>query len=74
LKAHGFEIINIDSTIICEEPKLSKHIPSMIAHISKLLEIQKDCLNIKAKTNEKLGYLGQSEAIEAQAIVLVQSV
>jgi len=74
VKSHGFEIINIDSTIICQEPKLSKHIPSMIAHISQLLEIDLSCINIKAKTNEGLGYLGQSEAIETQAVVLVQSI
>jgi len=74
LKSRGFIILNIDSTIICEQPKLSQFIPSMIAHISQLLELQIACLNIKAKTNEKLGYLGQSEAIEAQAIVLVQYV
>jgi 2-C-methyl-D-erythritol 2,4-cyclodiphosphate synthase/2-C-methyl-D-erythritol 4-phosphate cytidylyltransferase len=72
LKSKGFEVINIDSTIICQEPKLSQHIPSMMASISQLLGIHEACLNIKAKTNEGLGYLGQSEAIEAQAIVLVQ--
>jgi 2-C-methyl-D-erythritol 2,4-cyclodiphosphate synthase/2-C-methyl-D-erythritol 4-phosphate cytidylyltransferase len=68
----GFELINIDATIICQSPKLSPYISSMMAKVSEILGIETSRVNIKAKTNEGLGYLGNSEAIETQAIVLLQ--
>ena len=70
----GFTLINMDATIVCQSPKLSKYLPDMIDTISKLLEIEPTKINIKAKTNEGLGYLGNSEAIETQVIVLLQLV
>jgi len=72
VKGKGFELINIDATIICQSPKLSPYISSMIAKISETLAVDASRINIKAKTNEGLGYLGNSEAIETQAIVLLQ--
>jgi 2-C-methyl-D-erythritol 4-phosphate cytidylyltransferase/2-C-methyl-D-erythritol 2,4-cyclodiphosphate synthase len=68
----GLELINLDATIICQNPKLSPYISSMIAKISDSLAVDASRVNIKAKTNEGLGYLGNSEAIETQAIVLLQ--
>jgi 2-C-methyl-D-erythritol 4-phosphate cytidylyltransferase/2-C-methyl-D-erythritol 2,4-cyclodiphosphate synthase len=68
----GFNILNIDATIICQAPKLAQHIPCMILNIGKVLKIDPSLVNIKAKTNEGLGYLGNSEAIETQAVVLLQ--
>ena len=73
VKAKGFSIVNIDATIICQSPKLAQQIPSMISRIAEILHIAPSQINIKAKTNEGLGYLGNSEAIEAQAIVLIQT-
>ena len=67
----GYSIVNIDATIICQAPKLAQHIPSMILSIGKVLKIDSSLVNIKAKTNEGLGYLGNSEAIETQAVVLL---
>ena len=67
----GYSIMNIDATIICQAPKLAQHIPSMILNIGKVLNIDSSIVNIKAKTNEGLGYLGNSEAIETQAVVLL---
>jgi 2-C-methyl-D-erythritol 4-phosphate cytidylyltransferase / 2-C-methyl-D-erythritol 2,4-cyclodiphosphate synthase len=72
IKQKGFEIVNIDATIICQKPKLALHLPKMIDTISDLLQIKPQSINLKAKTNEGLGYLGNSEAIETQAIVLLQ--
>jgi 2-C-methyl-D-erythritol 2,4-cyclodiphosphate synthase len=72
VKEKGFELINLDATIICQSPKLSPHISSMIAKVSETLAVDASRINIKAKTNEGLGYLGNSEAIETQAIVLLQ--
>lgn len=67
----GWQVVNVDSTIIVQRPKMAPHIPAMVAHIAADLGLAPDCVNVKAKTNEKLGYLGRSEAIEAQAVVLL---
>lgn len=71
-KEKGFKLINIDSTVICQSPKLAPHMAAMHESLSRLCGLPLDCVNIKAKTNEKLGYLGRQEAIEAQAVVLMQ--
>ena len=63
--------MNVDATIICQTPKLAPFIPIMTGHLSKLMQIDQARINIKAKTNEGLGYLGQAEAIEAQVVVLL---
>ncbi len=67
----GFTLINVDSTVIAQAPKLSPHIDAMRACIAEDLKLPLDRVNVKAKTNEKLGYLGRSEGIEAQAAVLL---
>lgn len=67
----GWRVINVDSTIIAQKPKLAPHIPAMRVNIAHDLGIGLLCVNIKGKTNERLGYLGREEAIEAQAVVLL---
>ncbi|QGZ61533.1 2-C-methyl-D-erythritol 2,4-cyclodiphosphate synthase [Paraburkholderia acidisoli] len=67
----GFTLINVDTTVIAQAPKLAPHIESMRATIAEDLQLPVDRVNVKAKTNEKLGYLGRSEGIEAQAAVLL---
>ena len=71
LAEKGWQPVNVDTTLIAQKPKLAPHAPAMVANIAADLGIAPDCVNIKGKTNEKLGYLGREEAIEAQAIVLV---
>ena len=68
----GFTIVNVDSTVIAQAPKLAAHIAAMRENLAHDLSLPADCVNVKAKTNEKLGYLGRSEGIEAQAIVLIK--
>jgi 2-C-methyl-D-erythritol 2,4-cyclodiphosphate synthase len=70
-RAAGFEIGNVDATVIAQEPKLARHLPLMIGRISQALQCEPGRINLKAKTNERLGYLGRSEGIEAQAVVLL---
>ena len=70
-KQKGFSLINVDSTLICQSPKLAPHMAAMHASLSTLCGLPPDAVNIKAKTNETLGYLGRKEAIEAQAVVLM---
>lgn len=67
----GWSVVNVDSTVIAQQPKLRPHIDAMRANIAEDLGLDIDCVNIKGKTNEKLGYLGRMEAIEAQAVVLL---
>ncbi|CAG7601887.1 2-C-methyl-D-erythritol 2,4-cyclodiphosphate synthase [Candidatus Vallotia tarda] len=67
----GYRIVNVDSTIIAQHPKMSQYIPSMRENIAIDLNVNDDAVNIKAKTNENLGYLGRGKAIEAQAIALL---
>ena len=67
----GWKVVNVDTTVIAQKPKLAPHIPSMRANIAADLGLPENCVNIKGKTNEKLGYLGRMEAIEAQAAVLL---
>lgn len=68
----GFRIENVDSTVIAQAPKLAPHIDAMRANIAEDLGLPLDRVNVKAKTNEKLGYLGRGEGIEAQAAALVR--
>ena len=72
VQALGWRVVNVDTTIIAQKPKLAPHIPAMRANIAADLGIQTARVNIKGKTNEKLGYLGRMEAIEAQAAVLLE--
>ncbi|HFC8497545.1 TPA: 2-C-methyl-D-erythritol 2,4-cyclodiphosphate synthase [Neisseria subflava] len=71
VQALGWKVVNVDATVIAQKPKLAPHIPSMRANIAADLGLPENCVNIKGKTNEKLGYLGRMEAIEAQAAVLL---
>ncbi|MDU0809923.1 MAG: 2-C-methyl-D-erythritol 2,4-cyclodiphosphate synthase [Burkholderia sp.] len=67
----GFSIQNIDSTVIAQAPNLKQYIELMRANIAEDVRLSVDRINVKAKTNEKLGYLGRCDGIEAQAIVLL---
>jgi 2-C-methyl-D-erythritol 2,4-cyclodiphosphate synthase len=67
----GFGIMNVDTTVIAQAPKLAPHIEAIRANIAEDLELPLSRVNVKAKTNEKLGYLGRKEGIEAQAAVLL---
>jgi 2-C-methyl-D-erythritol 2,4-cyclodiphosphate synthase len=69
--ASGYAIGNIDATIIAQRPKMAPHIASMVANIALDLSIAIGQVNIKAKTNEKLGYLGREEGIAAEAVALL---
>ena len=72
LAEEGWRPVNVDATIIAQQPKLAPHAAAMVANVAVDLGISPDSVNIKGKTNEKLGYLGRQEAIEAQAVVLVE--
>lgn len=69
--AAGYVIGNIDATIIAQQPKMAPHIPAMVANVAADLGVAVGQVNIKAKTNEKLGYLGREEGIAAEAVALL---
>ncbi len=73
VRAAGWEIVNIDSTLIAQAPKLAPHIPAMCARIAQTLAIDVGCVNVKAKTAEKMGPVGEGRAIEARAVCLLQA-
>jgi 2-C-methyl-D-erythritol 2,4-cyclodiphosphate synthase len=70
----GYAVANVDSTIIAQQPKMAPHISTMVSNIAQDLQIENHQVNVKAKTNEKLGYLGREEGMEAQAVVLIYKV
>jgi 2-C-methyl-D-erythritol 2,4-cyclodiphosphate synthase len=72
LKNRGWAIGNIDCLIIAEEPKLSPFFDLMCCNIAQALSVNKECIGLKAKTNEGLGFIGQGEAIAAYAVALVE--
>jgi len=71
VREHGLHIGNVDSTVIAQSPRLAPHIEAMRARIAQALDIAPANVNVKAKTAEKLGPVGEGLAIEARAIVLL---
>lgn len=74
VKEKGYQLVNADMTIIAQAPKMAPHIASMCEKIAEDLQVDVDCINVKATTTEKLGFEGRKEGIAVQAIVLVASV
>ena len=68
----GWQIVNVDSTINAQHPKMAPHIPAMIRMIAADLGLTEGCVNVKAKTAEKLGFVGREEGISAEAVVLIE--
>ena len=71
VRAKGYEIGNIDSTVIAQAPKLAPHIPGMRARIAQALGLDIDQVNVKAKTAERMGPVGEGKAMEARAAALL---
>jgi 2-C-methyl-D-erythritol 2,4-cyclodiphosphate synthase len=69
--AAGYAVGNVDATVIAQAPKMAPHIPDMVRHIASDLDLAAEQVNVKAKTNEKLGFLGREEGIAAEAVALI---
>ena len=74
LTAAGWRIVNVDTTINAQRPKMAPHIPLMVARIAEDLGIAPDCVNVKAKTAERLGFVGREEGISADAVALIERI
>jgi len=73
VRAEGWLIVNLDATIVAQAPKMAPHIPAMRARLAEVLGIQLAQVNVKAKTAEKMGPVGEGRAIEARAVCLLSA-
>ncbi|MCH2240756.1 MAG: 2-C-methyl-D-erythritol 2,4-cyclodiphosphate synthase [Aquabacterium sp.] len=71
VREQGWSIVNVDSTIVAQAPKLAPHIPAMRVRIAQALGLEEAAVNVKAKTAEKMGPVGEGRAIEARAVCLL---
>lgn len=71
LEKNGYQVGNIDATIIAQAPKMAPHIPAMVANIAQDLQMRVGDVNVKAKTAEHLGPVGRGEGIEAEVVCLI---
>lgn len=74
VKEKGYKVVNIDSTIFLEEPKLLEYKEQMRENIANLLEIDKEFVSVKATTSERVGMVGRKEAIMTESVVLVERI
>ena len=74
VRAAGWEPVNIDSTIVAQKPRLAPHIDAMRARLAETLGLPADVVNVKAKTAEKMGPVGELKAIETRAVCLLQRI
>lgn len=72
VRAQGWELVNVDSTIVSQAPKLAPHMAAINAGVAKALGVSLDQVNVKAKTAEKLGPVGMGQSIEARAVALLE--
>ena len=74
VRQQGWELVNVDSTIVAQAPKLAPHMSDIQAGVAKALGVAPDQVNVKAKTAEKLGPVGQGQSMEARAVALLRKV
>lgn len=72
LEKNHFQVVNVDTTIIAQAPRMAPHIPAMVANIAADLAIARERVNVKAKTTEKLGFAGRGEGMAAEAIAMIE--
>ncbi len=73
IQSKGYSLVNVDSTIVAQKPKLSSYLSDMRYNLSRYLGVPIDCINLKATTEESLGFTGKEEGIAAHAVVLLKS-
>lgn len=71
IRALGWQVVNVDATLIAQAPKMAPHIPAMVANIAADLGCAPERINVKATTTERLGFAGRGEGIAAQAVCLL---
>ncbi len=71
VRAAGWQVVNVDATVICRAPRILPYAPAMVANIAADLAMAPEAVNIKGKTTEKLGFTGRGEGIAAQVVALL---
>jgi 2-C-methyl-D-erythritol 2,4-cyclodiphosphate synthase len=71
LRSHDLRVVNIDTTVIAQAPRMTPYIPAMRANLASDLDIAENAINVKAKTTEQLGFVGRGEGIAAEAVALI---
>ncbi|HPO56721.1 MAG TPA: 2-C-methyl-D-erythritol 2,4-cyclodiphosphate synthase [Ignavibacteriaceae bacterium] len=72
IKSKGYRVVNTDSTLILQKPKIAEYVPEMQRIISEIIEVETDRVSIKATTSEKMGFTGREEGAVAQSIALLK--
>ena len=72
LKENGYSVVNVDATVILQKPKLLPYVEKMRSNIAFLLNVDVSAINVKATTEEKLGFTGREEGISAHAVALIE--
>jgi len=73
VQAAGWQLVNLDATIVAQAPKMAPHIPAMRARIAAALQVMVDQVNVKAKTAERMGPVGEGRAMEARAVCMLKA-
>lgn len=71
LRQNAWQVANVDATVIAQAPRMAPHLPAMRAHLAADLGVAVEAVNIKAKTTERLGFVGRGEGIAAEAVALI---
>ena len=72
LEMCGFGVVNVDATLIAQKPKISPYVPKMRANIASVLGIDESCVNVKATTEENLGFTGDGSGMSAMAVAMIE--
>lgn len=70
----NYQVVNVDVTVICEAPKIGPHVPAMQARLAAALAIAPRLVSVKAKTNERMGWIGRDEGVGAIAVALITTI
>lgn len=73
-RGRGWEVVNVDATVVAQSPRLAPHIPRMVAEIADTLGLRSSQVNLKATTTEGMGFIGREEGIAAHAVVLLREI
>ncbi|MGB4599800.1 MAG: 2-C-methyl-D-erythritol 2,4-cyclodiphosphate synthase [Trichlorobacter sp.] len=74
VRRHGYQVGNLDATIIAQQPKMAPHIQAMRENVARVCGVELDRINVKATTEEGLGFTGRAEGISAHAVVLMERI